>query len=246
MIRRSSIIVLGLGLLATSACTSTLRVERLRHMPVTPASARGQPHWNHQRVLVRRFDDLRTPEFAKSFASGAIPVVNFVHAGGRLEYPDHGGLYSQSVRGKSVRRIGGLDTELPYLVARALPGGDVVVEDDLRAEDRDQHFDWFVEGRVLQATATNHASFVLAMFGVVGMPAFFSRQQLRVEITVRRAGSPRPIFSRIYSFDERRSTGLYYNHDASAKLARRSVKTVVEKAAADIVVVVGQPPVHDR
>jgi hypothetical protein len=121
--RSSSVLVLGLaGLLTTTACKSTLSVERLRQMPVTPASARGQPHWTRQRVLVRRFDDLRTREFAKSFASGAIPVVNLVHAGGRLEYPDHGGLYSQSVRGKSVRMVGGLETELPHLVARALPG----------------------------------------------------------------------------------------------------------------------------
>jgi hypothetical protein len=248
MIRRSSsVLVLGLaGLLTTSACKSTLSVERLRHMPVTPASSRGQPHWTRQRVLVRRFDDLRTREFAKSFASGAIPVVNLVHAGGRLEYPDHGGLYSRSVGGKSVRMVGGLDTELPYLVAHALPGDDVVVEDDLRAEDRDQRFDWFVEGRVLQATSTNHASFVLAMLGVIGMPAFFARQQLRVEITVRRAGSSRRVFSRIYSFDERRSTGLYYNHDASAKLARRSVKSVVERAAADIVVAVAQEHARER
>jgi dienelactone hydrolase len=57
--------------------------------------------------------------------------------------------------------INELDTELPYLVAHALPGSSVVVEDDLRIDDARERFDWVVEGRVLQATSTSHASFVL-------------------------------------------------------------------------------------
>jgi hypothetical protein len=229
-----------LGMVAASGCASTWRVERLRELPVEPVSARDQPLWTRQRVLVRRFADLRTDEYARSFASGSIPLVNFVHVGGRLEYPDHAGLYSASSRRGALRRVGGLDTEMPYLVAHALPGADVVVEDELRFDDAPRAFDWIVEGRVLQATATSHASLVLGMLSVIGMPAVFARQQLRVEISVRRADSPRPAFSRVYSFDERRAEGLYYHHGASGKLARRSLKTVVEHAAADIVVVVAQ------
>lgn len=229
--------IVGISLVA---CAPKLRVERLREMPVVRASAEGQPLWERERVLVRRFADLRTDEYGKSYASGVIPVVNLVHTGGRLEYPDHAGLYSVGEKGKSVRRVGGLETELPYLVAHALPGSSVVVEDDLRVEDKGERFDWVVEGRVLQSTSTSHASFVLGMLSVVGMPMFFNRQQLRVEITVRRPGSNRAVLSRIYGFDGRRSEGLYYHHGSSGKLARRSVKEVVESAAEDIVVAVAE------
>ncbi len=227
-----SILICALG------CAPAVHVERLRQLPVERVSADAQPLWEKQRVLVRRFADLRTHEFGKTFASGAIPVVNFVHVGGRLEYPDHSGLYSGEVRGKPIRRVGGLDTELPYLVAHALPGRDVVVEDDLRVDGEPQRFDWIVEGRVLQSTSTTHASFVLGMLSIVGMPMAFSRQELRVEIAVRKPGAAQPVLSRIYSFDGRRSEGLYYHHGSSSTLARRSVKQVVERAARDIVVAV--------
>ncbi|HWB81241.1 MAG TPA: hypothetical protein VG755_40030, partial [Nannocystaceae bacterium] len=58
--------------------------------------------------------------------------------------------------------------------------------------------------------------------------------------TVRRPGSARAVLSRIYGFDGRRSEGLYYHHGSSGKLARRSVKEVVEHAAEDIVVAVAE------
>jgi hypothetical protein len=239
MIERNSwrwgLTVVLLGVVALGGCARSWKVERLRELEVETVSARDQPLWQRERVLVRRFADLRTDEFARSFASSSIPVVSFVHMGGRIEYPDHSGLYSGSSRHGDRQRIGGLDTELPYLVARALPGDDVFVEDDLRSDARARSFDWIVEGRVLQATATNHASVVLGLLSIIGMPAVFSRQQLRVEVTLRRAGAQASVLSRIYSFDERRAAGLYYHHGASGKLARRSVAHVVEIAAADIV-----------
>jgi hypothetical protein len=140
-----------------------------------------------------------------------------------------------------VRRIGGLDTELPFLVARALPGQRALADDDPRARGRVGAWDYVVDGRVLQSTATQHSSFALGAVALLGVPVVFSRHELRLEVTVAAAEAKgEPFFQKVYRFDERMAEGLYYHHGSAQKLSERAVKETVERIAKDVVVAVAE------
>lgn len=210
---------------ASTGCLSS-RIEHLREPGVLPVSARAVPHG--ERVVVRPFVDARGPEFGHAYASGLIPLVNVVHAGGRNEYPDAYGGFGDPRRSRT-RVVGELGTEVPYLVARGL-GPAVVVDDDTPAGR-----DYVVSGAILQATSTWHGSFVLGMVSVLGVPMQFVRNEMRVRIVVHRRDRPEaPLLSRVYGFDARRTGGLYYGHGAEQRLARAALRHVVDAATADI------------
>lgn len=217
---------LPLLLAASTGCLSA-RIEHLREPGVLPVSARTVPHGD--RVVVRPFVDARGPEYGHAYASGLIPLVNFVHAGGRSEYPDAYGGFGDPRRART-RVVGELGTEVPYLVARGL-GPDVLVDDDDAPAGRD----YVVSGAILQSTSTWHGSFVLGMVAVLGVPMQFVRNELRVRVVVHRRDRPEaPLLSRTYRFDERRTGGLYYGHGAEQRLARAGLRHVVDAATADI------------
>jgi hypothetical protein len=218
------------------ACTTISKTERLRTMPIPTSVDPPDPSWMKQTILIRRFEDRRPEQFAKSYPSSHIPGVSFIHAGGELEYPEHAGLLSGKEGKAEVRRVGGLDIELPYLLAQALPGGNALAEDQLRHGDDPVEFDYVVEGRVLQSTSSEHASFVLGMLSIVGVPMVFARQQMRLEVAVYEAQSrDLPVLEKVYSFDERMASGLYYNHQASQKLAKQGLEQTLTQASQDIV-----------
>ena len=225
----------------TMGCGSTTHVQRLRELPVAPVEDDGHVAWKGTDVLVERFDDLRTPEYGRAFATAQIPFVNLLHSGGQAEYPEHAGLLDGKDGKRPVRRIGGLDTELPFLLARALPGQRSLAGDDPRARARVGAWDYVVDGRVLQSTVTQHSSFALGAVALLGVPVMFSRHELRLEVTVA-AGEAQgePFFQKVYRFDERMAEGLYYHHGSAQKLSERAVKETVERIAKDVVVVVAE------
>jgi hypothetical protein len=235
---RMGMVALAAG--SALACGSTTHVQRLRELPVELVSDDGYTAWDGADVLIGRFDDLRTPEYGRAFASGQIPFVNLVHSGGQAEYPEHAGLLDGKDGRRPLRRIGGLDTELPFLLARALPGKRVVADDDPRARQVSAGaWDYVVEGRVLQSTVTQHSSVALGAVALLGVPVVFSRSELRLEVTVAPAAAKgQPFFQKVYQFDERMAEGLYYHHGSAQKLAERAVKQTVERIAKDVVVAV--------
>lgn len=169
--------------------------------------------------------------------SSQIPFVNLIHSGATLEYPEHGGL-SSSDNDNHVRRVGGLDRELPFLLARALPGDNAVVEDELH--DLGQaapNFDYVVRGRVVQTSMTRQESVVLAFVGLLGVPMVFSRQQFHLEIEVHRADGRRLIQRRIER-DLRRAEGLYYNHGSTNALALEAITESMEEAAHEVMLAI--------
>jgi hypothetical protein len=221
-------------------CGTTTHVQRLRELPVAAVEDDGYRGWDGADVLVARFDDLRTPEYGRAFATSQIPFVNLVHTGGQAEYPEHAGLLDGKDGKQPVRRVGGLDTELPFLVARALPGQHALADDDPRARTVGK-WDYVVDGRVLQSTVTQHSSVALGAVALLGVPVVFSRHELRLEVTVARADAKgEPFFQKVYRFDERMAEGLYYHHDSARRLSERAVKETVERIAKDVVVAVAE------
>jgi len=221
-------------------CGTTTHVQRLRELPVVPVDDDGQVAWEGADVLVERFDDLRTPEYGRAFATAQIPFVNLLHSGGQAEYPEHAGLLDGKDGKQPVRRIGGLDTELPFLLARALPGPRSLAGDDPRSRQVSQ-WDYVVDGRVLQSTVTQHSSVALGTVALLGVPVVFSRHELRLEVSIATAKTQgEPFFQRVYRFDERMAEGLYYHHGSAQKLSERAVKETVEKIAKDVVVAVAE------
>ena len=231
--------VVSLAAVGSAGCGSTTHVQRLRELPVATVDDDGHAGWEGADVLVDRFDDLRTPEYGRAFATGQIPFVNLLHAGGQAEYPEHAGLLDGKDGKRPVRRIGGLDTELPFLVARALPGH-ALADDDPRARQGGA-WDYVVDGRVLQSTVTQHSSFALGAVALLGVPMVFSRHELRLEVTVASAKAKgAPFFQKVYRFDERMAEGLYYHHGSARRLTERAVKQTVERIAKDVVVAVAE------
>lgn len=231
--------IVGLAtLVGAAACGTTTHVQRLRELPVATVGDDDHVAWEGTRVLIERFDDLRTPEYGRAFATAQIPMVNLLHSGGQAEYPEHAGLLDGKDGKQPVRRIGGLETELPFLIARALPGSHALADDDPRAR-REPSWDYVVDGRVLQSTATQHSSFALGMVALLGVPVVFSRHEMRLEVTVAPADARgEPIFQKIYRFDERMAEGLYYHHGSAQRLSERAVRETVERVAEDVVVAV--------
>jgi hypothetical protein len=231
----------ALAAVAMTACGGTItHVQRLRELPVAAVEDDGHMAWEGADVLVERFDDLRTPEYGRSFATAQIPFLNLVHSGGQAEYPEHAGLLDGKDGKRPVRRIGGLDTELPFLVARALPGQRAMADDDPRARQVGA-WDYVVDGRVLQSTVTQHSSVALGAVALLGVPVVFSRHELRLEVTVASAETKsEPFFQKVYRFDERMAEGLYYHHGSARRLSERAVKQTVERIAKDVVVAVAE------
>lgn len=217
---------LGLSASLSTGCLS-VRVAHLRDPGVLPVTPRSVPQG--ARIVVHPFVDARGSEFGHGFATGVIPIVNFVHTGAKSQYPDAYGGFGDPRRKPSTRVIGDLDVEVPYLVARGLGDGVVVAEGNPRGRD------YVVSGAILQSTATWHASFALGMVAVLGMPMQFARNELRMRIVVHRRDRPEaPLLSRIYSFDRRGVGGMYYGHGIENKLARAALRHVVDAATADI------------
>lgn len=230
--------LLTLALLTTTfACAHGPSVGRVRDLPIESASAREYPSWSEASVLIESFEDDRSSEYYRTMASSAIPIVNLIHSGATLEYPEHGGLASTK-RQRYVRRVGGLERELPFLLARALPGDNALVEDELHdlAEDAPS-FDYVVKGRVVQTSLTREESVVLGMVGLLGVPMVFSRQQFHVEIEVHRADGRRLMRRRIER-DLRRAEGLYYNHDSTNELAIEAITESMEEAAQEVMLTI--------
>jgi hypothetical protein len=231
----------AMAAVAMTACGSTItHVQHLRELPVAAVEDDGHMAWEGADVLVERFDDLRTPEYGRAFATAQIPFLNLVHSGGQAEYPEHAGLLDGKDGKRPVRRIGGLDTELPFLVARALPGQRAMADDDPRARQVGK-WDYVVDGRVLQSTVTQHSSVALGAVALLGVPVVFSRHELRLEVTIASAETKsEPFFQKVYRFDERMAEGLYYHHGSARRLSERAVKETVERIAKDVVVAVAE------
>lgn len=236
----STLVRRGLAVLAAAsamACASNPQVQRLRELPIAHVDA-GLA-WEGTDIRVDRFDDLRTPEYSSASVTAQVPFVNLLHSRWTAEYPDHSGFYDGKDGKKSVHRIGGLEQELPFLVARALPGPRVLADEDPRSREVSE-WDYVVDGRVLQSTVTQHASFALGAVALLGVPVEFTRHELRVEVTVAAGTKAEPFFSRVYRFDERMAGGLYYHHGSARKLSERAVKETVENIAKDVVVAVAE------
>jgi hypothetical protein len=225
---------------AMACASTTTHVQRLRELPVALVSDDGYTAWDGADVLIGRFDDLRTPEYDRTFPSASIPFVSLVHSGGQVEYPEHAGFLNGKDGRRPLRRIGGLEMELPFLLARALPGKGAVADDDPRSRQVSAGaWDYVVEGRVLQSTVTQHSSVALGTVALLGVPMVFSRSELRLEVSVAPADKKgEPFFEKVYGFDERMAEGLYYHHRSAQKLAERAVKSTVERIAKDVVVAV--------
>jgi hypothetical protein len=218
---------------AASLCggCQTLRVARLREPGIFTVTPRAVP--DAGRIVVQPFVDARGREYGRAFPSGSIPLVNFVHAGGRAEYPDQAGVFRNDKLRPATRVIGELGTEVPYLVARGL-GPRVVVDDRVPAGR-----EYVVSGAILQSTVTWHGSAVLGAIAILGVPMQFGRHQLRVRMVVHHRDRPEaPLLSRIYSFDRRRMRGIYYGIGFEQKLARAALRHVVDSATADIAVAI--------
>jgi hypothetical protein len=222
MLFRLSLLAL---LVASTGCLSSRR-QHLREPGVLPVTTRAVPFADQ--VVVLPFVDGRGPELGRSYASSVIPGVNFLHAGGRSEYPETYGAFGDPKQ-RQTFVVGELGSEMPYLIARGL-GRRAVVEDTVP-----KGRDYVVTGAILRSTATWHASFVLAMVSVLGVPAQFYRNEMRVRVVVHHANRPdEPLLSKIYDFDARRNAGLYYGHGADRKLARAALRHVVDAATKDI------------
>jgi hypothetical protein len=233
--------MVALAAASAMACSATnTHVQRLRELPVALVSDDGYTAWDGAQVLIGRFEDLRTPEYGRAFASASIPFVSLVHSGGQVEYPEHAGLLDGKDGRRPLRRIGGLETELPFLLARALPGKGAMADDDPRARREGAGaWDYVVGGRVLQSTVTQHSSVALGAVALLGVPVVFSRHELRLEVTIAPAAAKGdPFFQQVYRFDERMAEGLYYHHGSARKLGERAVKQTVERIAKDVMVAV--------
>ena len=228
---------LALGVIGVSAsvgCGHSLGVERMRELPIPSVSGREHPAWAQQRVIIRPFEDLRPSEYRYDYPTGSIPGVNLIHAGGRMEYPEHGGYLARDSK-RPARMVGGLEEELPYLLARALPGDNATPTADLDPLAPHDSPDYVIEGRVLQATATQHGSFVLGMMSPIGVPMIFARQQLRVQVSLYRSAPRELVFQQVFDHDARMAEGLYYNHGAYGRLAREAVERTVTDMATELV-----------
>jgi hypothetical protein len=84
---------------AMACASTTTHVQRLRELPVALVSDDGYTAWDGADVLIGRFDDLRTPEYDRTFPSASIPFVSLVHSGGQVEYPEHAGFLNGRTAG---------------------------------------------------------------------------------------------------------------------------------------------------
>jgi hypothetical protein len=181
------------------------------------------------RVLVRRFSDARPREAARSLGG-----VGFIAPSGyRSQYTT--GYVKRKGRATTAYH-GSLPTDMPYLLARSLPGDNVRAADELPDAGASGPWDYVVEGRLLTTRFTSWVHIVLAVLGVVGPPGRFERYELSFELSVYATTDPgHPLFTRTYAFDERVNVGLYYGHERSERLTLHALESLLAESARDLV-----------
>jgi hypothetical protein len=202
---------------------------RIYEMNVAEDAARGNPIWAGTRVLVRRFEDGRPPVFGKTMPTTFIIPLNLVHSGAEYQYAEHTGAFSDE---KTVY-VGWLPVELPLMLQRALPGDNAVVADDLPHGAPAQHWDYVVEGRILQTRLRVHNSVVMGMLTLFGTPTNVYAYEMEYEISVH-AGKRR-VFASTYVFRDRRAEGLWYHRSSARWLEREALRQTLTASATDVV-----------
>ncbi len=224
--RRVPIAIVGMVLVGCAARTSAARIVDLE----VPAPVTRSSTFAGERVLVRRFSDARPREAGRSLGGAGL----LVPSGYRSEYTN---AYVQRSRGgPSTVYYGWLPTDLPYLLARSLPGENVRVADALPDARASSTWDYGVEVRVLETRSTAWVHLGLAFLGAFGTPGRFDRYELSYELSLYATADPeRPLLTRAYTFDDRVAVGLYYGRERAERLPLRALESVLAESARDLV-----------
>lgn len=225
------------GLLAAGCAVHAQPLADLRlvYQARVPSQMRSD-----RRILVVPFEDARGPVYTRSSPDAHIPVVNWLHQGRELHYPEQAGkLRHASARGAAVT-VGEVGGAMPALIVDAMRhmGLSERAEAGGRPDLLAPSFDYVLTGRVLRTRVAEDESFLLGVaLGIIGVPFRFHRYDLAYEVSLWDNRDPtKPVFQRCYTSTERRAGGLYYNHDPAYSMfvrgLERSLPRLVEDLAA--------------
>jgi hypothetical protein len=215
--------------LGASACGTKTTAARITELEIPEPSTRASS-FASERVLVRRFSDARPREAGRSLGGAGL----IAPTGYRSEYTN--AYVQRGKHGSSTVHYGWLPNDLPYLLARSLPGENVVVADALPDAGANASWDYVIEGRLLTTRHTGWVHLGLAFLSAFGTPGRFERYELAYELSLYSTSSPgQPLLTRAYAFDDRVTIGLYYGRKRAERLPLRALESVLADSARDLV-----------
>jgi hypothetical protein len=219
------IVVLGLG----TGCGTTTAAARMADLDLPEPTFRAAT-FTGKRVLVRRFSDARPREATRSMGGAGVIAPTGYTSEYTMAYAERG------ARGKVTVYYGSMPSDLPYLLARSLPGDNVSVADELPDAGAGGAWDYVVEGRLLETRNTSWVHLGLAALGVLGTPGRFSRYELSYELSLYAGADPEhPLLTRTYAFDDRVAVGIYYGRKRAERLPREAIESVLAHSARDLI-----------
>ena len=199
--------------------------ESVRELPVgEPAAASGGPT-----IAVRAFADARGTIAMRTLGTSFVPVINLFYVGFAGLVPEQAATVESLRAGKPSIVTGSLERDVPFLLARALPGG--------RFAEGDAGADYEITGTIERSTIREHVNIVpMAVLSWLGAPLQFVDIDLRWTMEVRRCGAP--ALTRTYTHAAKKVGGAYYNRQPARTLLIAALRATIERARGDVTALV--------
>lgn len=209
----------GAWSIAIFGCATTR--EPVRELPLgEPAAAAPGPA-----IAVRPFVDARGPIAMRALGTSFVPVLNLFHVGFAGLVPEQAGTVESLRDGRPSIVTGSLERDVPFLLARALPGG--------RFVEGEAGADYEITGTIERSTIREHVNIVPgAVLSWLGLPLQYVDIDLRWTIEVRRCGAP--ALTRTYTHAAKKAGGAYYNRQPARALLIAALRATLEQARGEV------------
>jgi len=219
----------------------TIPLETLDLRATQPVD--GRLH-TERRFVVARFVDGRGAAFSQQSATNYMPVVNWVHQGFTLSYPEQLGLRGVH-HGEAGVATGTLDVAMARLLAAqirnlGLSSNSTSSADAAVVPQRVDETDYVVSGRLVRSSYKEQQSPILGVaLGMLGVPFVFTHFELEFEVYLYRSGFPeQPLWRHTYRHAMSLAGGFYYNRQPAYRMVVQALEATLPRVVNDLAQVV--------